>query len=347
MIEWGNCVDRAVIPNPFFEPASVLGAARWLDGERGARLLVVKGREGYSCCLPIEEITSRRGPLSLRVAHTRGLSTAVGLGTPILASDGIGTGMKGMVEELVRWARSGGPGVVVLDWLDDERDGVGVALKMACSELQVPWVTTRTWERPVVRRDENGLSLETAMSGKRRSEIRRRRRRLEEHLGGTIEVLDRAGSPEAVEDFLRLEASGWKGHDGDAYLLSDAKADWFRGLCAEYAEAGRLHLIALQSGGRCMAVQCHLRSGPESFLLRVAHDASLNSFGLGVLLHVSAVDLLGGLEVDLVDSCASPGDSFLADLYPGRRRLMTTVLGTGGPATRMAIRLAAMVREKK
>ena len=126
----------------------------------------------------------------------------------------------------------------------------------------------------------SGLSLAENHSSKYRSEIRRRRRRLEEILGGPLQFLDRSDTG-AVDEFIRLEASGWKGQDGGAYAKRPDADKRFRALCHNFAALGRLHLLSLEVDGRSIAMQCCLRSGTTIFVLRVGHDAQLNAFGPG------------------------------------------------------------------
>jgi hypothetical protein len=345
--EWNDLEARAAVANPFFGPNCAVPAARHLAEECGAYLLGVRDSAGLRAILPIQEVSSRRAILRVAVGHSRGLSTAVGLGVPLLDPEGLSESLDGLIEAMVRWAKGAGPSVVVLDWFDEGSSAVGSALRDACRARRIPVWVQRTWERPVVTRVDGQLSLTAAMSSKRRYEMRRRQRRLEEDLGGSVELLDRAGDPRAVEEFMELESSGWKGTDGDAYALAPAKAAWFREMCAQMAQSNRLNLLSLVVQGRTVAMQCHLRSGREAFLLRVAHDASLDKYGLGVLLHALAVDHLAALEVDVVDTCASPSDEFLGDLYPGRRSLSTLVLGTGGLGARSLVTAAARASRRR
>lgn len=336
---WKGLAQRAAVANPFFESACALDAAERL-GDDGARLIQCGDTHHWDAALPIQLIRSRRAGVALRVAHTRGLSTAVGLGTPLVDASCVEEGLRRLVGACVQWSRDGGPGVVVLDWFDEDRADMGRMLRDSCHSLGVPVWVQRTWDRPVILRKDDGLSLETGLSSRRRHEVRRKRKRLEEILGADVKIVDRASDPAAVEEFLRLEASGWKGDYGDAYLRTPAKADWFRSLCRNFAALNRLHLISIVVNERTIAMQCHLRSGPEAYLLRIAHDAALNQYGLGVLLHVKSVDYLSTKGVDLVDTCASPGDPFLGEIYTDRRRLSTFVLGVGGPVPRALVRLS-------
>lgn len=339
--EWTELERHALVRNPFFGPDCVMPAATLLAADSHLRVVRWRGPGSLCALMPIQVIRSRRVGVAVSVAHTRGLSTAVGLGTPLVAGAPVDEALAGLVDGLLAWAREGGPQVAVLDWFDEQHAGMGATLREVCEDRRVPLWTERTWERPTTSEGDRPMSIEGALSSTRRYELRRRERRLEEELGGPVEVVDRAGDESAVEDFLNLEASGWKASEGDAYLLSPERADWFRAICGNFSRSGRLHLLSLCVGDRAVAMQCHLRQGPETFLLRLAHDASLDRLGLGVLLHVRAVGYLAERGVEVVDTCASPDNPFLGELYTGRRRLSTFVLGTGGLLARSMVRLGA------
>ena len=89
--------------------------------------------------------------------------------------------------------------------------------------------TTTVYETPseramLERRPEDDYL--SGMKTKRRRELDRQRRRLGEELGGEgpAETVDRSEDPDAVADFLRLEAGGWKGREGTAMAAQERDA---------------------------------------------------------------------------------------------------------------------------
>jgi CelD/BcsL family acetyltransferase involved in cellulose biosynthesis len=334
---WAACGVSARSPNPFFEPDCRVPGVTYLTEERDDQLVVAESDGEVLACLPVSLSRGGRILLNRPVAHSRLVSTTVGLGTPLVSANETQAAVQALVGALRQWAEQGGPGLLVCDWLDDDEGGVGKMLRASCQAQGMPVHELETWERPVVRRSAEGLSIEAHLSSKRRSPINRRRRRLEEELGDSIVVRDRAQDPRAVDDFIQLEASGWKGEQGGAYARRPEAEQWFRSLCANFATSGRLHLIALDIADRSIAMQCGLRSGSTVFVPRVAHDAALNAYGPGVLGQLATVDYLGGLGVDLIDTCADPRNNFLAGIYPDSRRMAKVIIGTGGAIDRNVV----------
>jgi hypothetical protein len=77
------------------------------------------------------------------------------------------------------------------------------------------------------------------------------------------------GSSSAFEDFLRLEASGWKGAAGSAIAQSPALVDFYRDLYAMNAEGAWAEIHLLRLDGLAIAGEFCLVSGS----VRVAHKA--------------------------------------------------------------------------
>ena len=162
--------------------------------------------------------------------------------------------------------------------------------------------------------------------------------------------MQRAGDPEAVERFLRLEADGWKGREGTAMLDLPGHADFFREVCERFAALGRLQLYELRAGERTVAMKVNLLAPPGLFMFKIAHDEELGKFSPGVHLELENVERF--LETDLkwMDSCADPHNQMINRLWPDRRQLTSIVLARGGlrgRASRAGLAAFAAIRERR
>lgn len=337
--EWSRLACTSLVENPWFTPQWQAAAARHLGEPGSLRWIGARASGRMIAGVAVRPVRQRWGPLRATVAANRlpGSGYAVGLGSPLLSRRDPDVAARALVRALVEWSRAGGPGLVRLEWVDFDEGGTGHRLLDACRALKVPATVRAAWQRPVVRRDPSGrLSLEPAMGRETRRQIGKRRRRMEARLGAELVLTDRQDD-EAVEDFLRLEASGWKGDQGSAYSSTPALAAWFRDACSAGRRDGTLHLFCLQLAERVVAIQCCLVAGREAFFFRVGHDVELDGFGPGVLVQVLAVERVSTMGVDVVDSCADEGNEFLAGLYPDRRRIAHLLLGTGRASDRVII----------
>lgn len=163
--------------------------------------------------------------------------------------------------------------------------------------------------------------LRDALPAKKRKELRRQRRRLDEMGGLTFESL-RDGDDVAAwcTDFMTLEAAGWKGRRGSPLGRDPRLARFVHEALEAENRDGNLGFWKLMLGGRPVAMTFAVRRPPAAWLLKIAHDESLARFSPGVqlMLEVSRCLVEDG-EVEWVDSCADAGHPMIDHLW--RQRL--------------------------
>jgi CelD/BcsL family acetyltransferase involved in cellulose biosynthesis len=313
---WRELADRAAEPNPFFLPEYVLAATH--AGVEQAVLLVVDDGERWVCCLPVRR--GRRWRTLTLPCLKPWLPDYAFLSTPLIAEDALEAGAQALAEAISACPVA----FVVLNMLDPD-DAVGRAL----SERLQGAVVHRDVVRAALRRSP-APDADAWLNSRRAKRLRKLRRRLERDLHGEVVVRDRAGDPSGPELFLDLERQGWKGHERTALASRPADAEFFRRMCASMAATGRLQLLSLECGDRIAAMQCNLLEGDTAFTFKVAHDPSLARHSPGVVLELESIRIFHELSgIDLVDSCAEPGNELINRLWPDRRRMQTLVVPGG------------------
>jgi CelD/BcsL family acetyltransferase involved in cellulose biosynthesis len=325
---WRELAAEAAEPNPFFEPEYVLPAAELIGGRRLA-LLVVQAADDWSACLPIHRPRRwHRVPLACVAGWHHKYCF---LGTPLVRPDQ-GESVATMARELVRQP---GAAFVGLDSLVDEGP-VRDALRAAIAKEGGEEVRVGEHERAMLRRRATEDDY-VCLKAKYRRELERKRRRLEDELGSALQTVDRAEDCEALDEFLDLEASGWKGQGGTAVASLERDAEFFRTICGSFRELGRLHLLSLQADGQRVAMACNLRAGDGVFCVKIAFDERWRRWSPGaqlVLDHVSWFHREAGAA--WMDSCVQPGNELVSRLWPDRRRIVTLALPAKSPTGRMA-----------
>lgn len=172
-----------------------------------------------------------------------------------------------------------------------------------------------------------------ALPGKKRKELRRQRKRLDE-MGGLAFTHLAPGDNVAAwcDDFMALEAAGWKGRNGSPLGSDPALAAFVRDALAREAADGRLKFWKLSLAGRPVAMTFAVARPPQAWLLKIAHDEELAKFSPGVqlMLDVSR-DLIADPEIFWVDSCADAGHLMIDHLWRGRFAVADLlVAGSGG-----------------
>lgn len=320
---WDRLAERAVEPNPFFERAFVAIACETL-GARDVGVLFVRDGDDWAGCIPV------------RVTRALGLPLVVSgwkhpysfLGTPLVDRD-----------RLKRFSAALSRSVAERDqgrYLALRRASAGPVLdsiRRAAAAAKVDILFERSFERAALERRPEA-DYTAGLKSKRRSELKRQRRRLGESLGGELKARDRADTEEAVEEFLRLEASGWKGKDGTAMASDRRSAAFFRTICAKLADGGRLRIRSLQVGDRVLAMTCDLRAGETLFGFKTAFDEGLARFSPGIQLQIDNFGAFHERDSERsIDSCSEPDNETMNALWPDRRSIVTLLLGRRGFAS--------------
>jgi CelD/BcsL family acetyltransferase involved in cellulose biosynthesis len=133
-----------------------------------------------------------------------------------------------------------------------------------------------------------GGGWETYVAGldrKRRSELRRRRRRLEEQGELVVEVSDGRGQlDELLDEGFRLEAAAWKGQAGTAIVSDPATVQYYREGAYWADRRGILRLAFLRLDGRALAFDYCLEEAGVHYLLKIGYDPAFRKYGPGMIL---------------------------------------------------------------
>jgi CelD/BcsL family acetyltransferase involved in cellulose biosynthesis len=147
-------------------------------------------------------------------------------------------------------------------------------------------VLVRTLElSPYVMVDGDWDAYEARTTAKLRSEIRRRRRKLEAEAPLKLEVVD--GSErldELLDEGFAVEGAGWKGQRGSAIQSQLATMRFYRRIARWASERGWLRLAFLRLGGRPLAFDLCMEQDGIHYLLKTGYDPAFRAFGPGMLL---------------------------------------------------------------
>lgn len=178
----------------------------------------------------------------------------------------------------------------------------GSALPEALEEVPGPAFVApdRTGRRVRVRG-----SWEAGRRGLSRSFRRslRRCRARAERKGGVLRGLSgECVDPSFLDDFLVLEASGWKGRCGDPIAGDPISTAFYRAAVHGFADAGWLRWHTLEIGDRVAAAHLGVRVGRQLTLLKIAYDESFANLAPGNVLFDALLErVFEDHTVDTVD----------------------------------------------
>jgi CelD/BcsL family acetyltransferase involved in cellulose biosynthesis len=343
--EWRDLVGRAVVDNAFLEPALVAAAA----GAGAAAIVVLLAwsapRAGEpSRLIGVWALARQRlfGLLPVAVLTTP-VSDHAFLGNPVLDGGAATEALSAMLDALA--AEPSLPKLLVVGSLDAAGPAAAV-FAGTLARRNAPITLLETRQRPALWKTVEGSGAAPVSSSRAKS-LRRRRQRL----AGQGEVVcarydEVAGLGPVVEEFLTLEASGWKGRRsrrGRAILREPSLAAFFRAAIVGLASRGQARITALRLDGRAIAMQLTIRSGGTAFAWKSAYDETLRAYAPGFLLHREVTsDLLADPDLSRVDSCNHDDTGHMAEFWAGRRDVSDLLVDVR-PHRTMAFALASTV----
>jgi len=311
--DWLDLVRRAHEPNVFMDPAVVEVAQRSFHDDCGVTLLAWQGAGksktlvglwAFSVTHPDYLPLPRRILLAPAAPHSY-------LATPVIDRDMADSALEAMLDFI---ARSDLPKLVALNQIRLDGPTMRALDRVLNARGTAPFVLAKD-RRPVLA---SGLSaakyFEKALSGSTRKKLRQHRRRLQEK--GNLESKVWT-APDAVcrafDDFLHLEAAGWKGRRGTAMHCKAAEAAFARNLVAKLACRGAASIHALYFDGRPISMQVVLRAGSVAFTWKTAYAETAHEYSPGMLLLEDYTRaFLADDTITMVDSCAYDERGFMS-----------------------------------
>jgi CelD/BcsL family acetyltransferase involved in cellulose biosynthesis len=319
---WHSLGARAIEPNGYYLPDWARAVDASAHHRTGLCALAAsrsdKQSDTHALIGLIPVITARRAyGLPFRALVS---AEAYGtLGTPLIAADGVDEA----VAKLMTQAHDAGYGALVLR--DIPLEGTvarSFARVLGWNDLAPRIVGA--YDRAVLHTNaDDGELLREALGAKKLKELRRQRNRLADV--GTLRFSVAQTPPDvrdALEGFLKLEASGWKGRNGTALASHEGDATFIRRGCVALAAAGQCEIITLDAGDVPVASGIVLRQRDRAFFFKIAVNETLGKFSPGVQLTLDLTrHLCADPAITLADSTAAPDHPMIGPLWRGRMRM--------------------------
>ncbi len=178
----------------------------------------------------------------------------------------------------------------------------------------------------------------------KKAEARRRSlaQRLRQNIGQPVTSALAAGDDLApwLDDFVRLERSGWKGASGSALASCAGTEAFFREAAMAAHAQGQLGAVALHAGGTLLAMNLFFVTPLAGYGFKMAYDERFAAYAPGLLLMHSLCDAIEHMPIPLFDSCTSPPAVALDRRWVMRRRIVDIAVGTGRMRPHLPFHLA-------
>ena len=329
--EWAELAARALEPNVFYEPAFLLAAAPVFARDAGAMLVwsggVPRRLLGF---FPARRQRRRYGidlPILLGLIHPY-----APLGVPLVEREAAEPVIAAWLAKLA--ADESAPAWLLLPSLPSNGP-FAAALEAIVRRARMPTADFNRHQRALLApTGERPLYVENALGQRQHKELRRHWRRLSE-TGAVLftAATEPAAVAAALDDFLALEAAGWKGRAGTAAADHEEVRRFTRAAVIGLAAEGKVLLNRILVDGTAIAAAIVLRSGHQAWFWKIAYDESFARFSPGVMLSVALTDeLLDEPTIERTDSCATADHPMIDHLWRERLAMSNRLVAARSPA---------------
>ncbi|MDG3580349.1 GNAT family N-acetyltransferase [Rhizobium sp. YJ-22] len=321
--------NRAMEPNVFFSGRFLAPAMPRLD-ERQIRVALIRdtgnGRNRLRLLMPfsVEKPGFAVGPSIVRV-----WSNPFGpLGTPLVDAEDAAETLDNLLEAMGR-RQCGLPPILVFP--DIRLNGpFATMLKAIALGRNLPVDTTGQFQRPMLQSFQDGEAyLKHAVSKEHLREMNRQWRQLES-LGTLSYTVSRQPSEIRwrMEEFLALEASGWKGAKRTAMIVDRYRAAFAREAITNLAETDAVRIHTLDLDGKAIAAMVVFLMNGEAYTWKTAYNETYSRFSPGKLLVARLTEWhLDDANILRTDSCGVPDHPVMSRLWEEREEMGTLVVG--------------------
>ena len=165
---------------------------------------------------------------------------------------------------------------------------------------------------------------------------------------GDAGAVRRADQPDeirhAIETFLTLEASGWKGRERTAMVIDRYRAAFAREAVHLLAERDLCRIHTLVLNNHALAALVVFVEAGVAYTWKTAYDENYAAFSPGTLLMIEVTKThLEDPNIAATDSCAVPDHPVMSRLWSERRRIGTFVVGLTPESERLAHQAAGQI----
>lgn len=315
--QWRALAANALEPNVFYEPAFALAAQPVFGRDVGAVLV-------WSRSTPARLL----GFFPARIARRHGILMLIGwthpyapLGTPLVDRDAAQAVVAAWLDYLA--SEPALPRFMLMPDLPAEGSlaqaiDAGLACRHAVSASFD--LHRRALLAPAGARTDY---LERALGHKKRKELRRQRRRLQDRATVTrSSANDAPAVADALGDFLALEARGWKGRAGTAASTNPDTRAFLETAVTTLAGEGKARIERLLVNGHAIAALILLRAGATAWAWKIAYDENFAQASPGVqLLTDTTQSLLDDASIARTNSCATASHPMIDHVWRERLAL--------------------------
>lgn len=321
---WSALYLRAVEPNAFYSPEWALAVTRHIPGDENINALLAWDSPEKKKLIGFLPVTSTWRAMKLPLPALVTWHGYVPLATPLLDKDHAVKAAAGLLAA----AKATGAHALILSALANEGPAADAFRAALACDNRLPRLLHRQ-SRALLDADANAdRLLQDALGSKKLKELRRQRNRLADdgEVRFSISVSPQQ-TEAALEQFLKLEAAGWKGRRGTALGSQEGLTRFVKEAVRKLAPQGRLEVATLTRGADVIASGLIVRHGERAYFFKIAYDETLSKCSPGVQLALEVTRHLCADEtVRSVDSTATADHPMIDHIWKSRLEIAETLM---------------------
>jgi CelD/BcsL family acetyltransferase involved in cellulose biosynthesis len=219
------------------------------------------------------------------------------------------------------------------------------ALKKQATHFEV----IESWQRAALKPAGTFADwLQSNFDQKRRKEFKRLRNRLGEQGALVTEVLKAGDDPKPfVDDFLRLEAGGWKGKKGTAINANPNLVKALHEAATGLHQVGKLRFWSLKLEDKSIATLFAIVERNQAWLGKIAYDEAYAKYSPGALIILDCTEFFfNEPHIKQVDSSAIPNHPLIDRIWRDRLPMVTVFVASSNVSLLRFKLIAATVKLK-
>ncbi len=321
---WSDLCARAIEPNAFYTPEWALAVTRHVPGDHDIKALLAWDGPARKKLIGFMPVTSTWRALKLPLPVLVTWHGYAPLATPLLDKDAAVEAASG----LLRAAMASGAQALLFSVLTQD-GAAAAAFRSAAAMLgHKPRILHREERALLNAAADAEKELQEALGSKKLKELRRQRNRLsddgEVRFGVSVSPQQ---TEAALEEFMKLEAAGWKGRRGTALGAQEGLTRFIREAARKLVPQGKFEVATLTRGANVIAAGLVVRHGQRAYFFKTAYDERRSKCSPGVQLALELTKHFCADEaLTSVDSTATADHPMINHLWKGRLALAETLV---------------------
>ena len=321
--------NRVMEPNVFFTARLLAPAMPRID-DRSVRFALMRDENGSKSRMRfLMPFTVEKPGFSVGPSIIRAWANPFGpLGTPLVDAEDAAETIDNLLEALAQ-PELRLPKVLVVPDLRLEGAFVRM-LKAIAITRNLPLAATDLHNRPMLQSDLDGTAyLKQTLASNHLREMRRQWRQLEKLGNLSYDVARQPGDIRMrMEEFLALEASGWKGRKRSALVNDRFRSAFAREAVNNLAEVDAVRIHTINLNGEAIASMVVFITMGEAYTWKTAFNEEYARYSPGKLLMEKLTEWhLDDANILRTDSCAVQDHPIMSRFWQEQQQMGTLVIG--------------------